>query len=136
MTGQGVSAPLRAPSMLNKSERDARCIEVWVGVLGVASDCLQKVMNRVEAMERMRQSYVRNYELQRPHGLYRTTHTVVGWRAGENARLRAEGAREIVRARRVETAYKCKIRGCKNDHARRAIIGVVAALLRKLHTNR
>lgn len=49
--------------MLNKSERDARCIEVWVGVLGVASDCLQKVMNCVEAMEKMRQSCVRNYEL-------------------------------------------------------------------------
>ena len=49
--------------MLNKSERDARCIEVWVGVLGVASDCLQKARNRVEAIERMRQSCVRNYEL-------------------------------------------------------------------------
>jgi len=103
--------------MLNKNERDARCIEVWVGVLGVASDCLQKVMNCVEAMEKMRQR-------------------VVGWRAGESARLRAEGARVIARARRVETAYKCKIRGCNSDHARRAIIGVVAALLRKLHTNR
>jgi microcystin degradation protein MlrC len=71
--------------MLNKSERDARtCIEVWVGVSGVASDCLQKVRNRVEAIERMRQR-------------------VVGWMAGETARLRAEGVSVIVRARRVET---------------------------------
>jgi hypothetical protein len=43
--------------MLNKSERYARMnIDGWVFVLLVASDCLEKVRKRVEAIERMRES--------------------------------------------------------------------------------
>jgi hypothetical protein len=45
--------------MLHKSERYARMsVEVWVVVLLVASDCLEKVMKRVEAIVRTRQSVV------------------------------------------------------------------------------
>ena len=57
----------------------------------------------MEAMERMRQSCVRVYEIQRPHRLCSKTLTVVEWRAGVSARQRAEGANEIVRETRAET---------------------------------
>jgi hypothetical protein len=71
--------------MLNKSEMYARMsIDGWVVVLLVASDCLKKARKRVEAIVRMRQK-------------------VVGWRAGVNARLRAEEESVIVRVRRVGT---------------------------------
>ena len=54
-------------------------------------------------MERMRQSCVGVYELQRPHRLHPRTLTVVEWMAGGSARLRAEGANVIVREMRGET---------------------------------
>jgi hypothetical protein len=97
--------------MLSKNERYAKMSsDGWVVVLLVASDCLKNVMKYVEAIVRRRQScgYVR-CELrlvQRRHHL--RTRTVVGWKAGVVARLRAdvEVGSVIGRAWMVETAYR------------------------------
>ena len=86
----------------------------WVAVLVVAFDCSHKVRNRVEAIERMSESCVSD-ELRCPNKLHLKTHTVVGWRAGLGARLRAERASVIVRERKVGTACRRKDKrtGCQ-----------------------
>jgi|SRR5882672_10834478 len=95
--------------MPNKTERcESACIDGWVAVLVVASDCSHKARNRVEANERMSESCMSDYELRCPNKLHLKTHTVVGWRAGPGARLRAEGASVIVRERKVGTACRRK----------------------------
>jgi hypothetical protein len=93
--------------MPNKTERCGRaCIDGWVAVWVVASDCSHKARNRVKAIERMSESCMSDYELWCPNMLHLKTHTIVGWRTGPGARLRAEGASVIVRERKVGTACR------------------------------
>lgn len=89
-------------------------VEGWVVVLLVASDCLKKVMKRVQAIVRMRQSY-ELCELRRPRRHQLKIHTVVGWRAWLVARLRAndeEKGSVLVRVRMGEPAYRSKTMRC------------------------
>jgi hypothetical protein len=83
----------------------------WVAVLVVASDCSHEVRNPVEAIERMSESCMSDYELGCPNRLHLKKHTVLGWRAGLGARLRAEGASVIVRERKVGTGVDVRTRG-------------------------
>jgi hypothetical protein len=102
--------------MLHKSERNARMsVEGWVVVLLVASDCSKKVMKRVQAIVRTRQSCEYVYELRRPCRYQLKIHTVVGWRAWLVARLRAndeEKGSVLVRVRMGEPAYRSKKMRC------------------------
>jgi hypothetical protein len=98
--------------MLHTSERYARMnVEGWVAMLLVASDCLKKVMKRVQAIVRTRQSCEYVCELRRPRHHQLKILTVVGWKAGL-ARLRAndeEKGSVLVRVRMGEPAYRSKM---------------------------